>query len=88
MNVNLGIKRALVVHHIAHIWDIETSSCYICTHKDSSIVFSITSGLNLSNSSFEFVQILKSLPLLHLGMQWVVFDLQEIEQRRHPKTIP
>lgn len=79
MNVNLCVERTLVMDHIAYIWNVKTSGGDVCAHKDGSLGL-IASGLNLSDSSLEAVKVLKSLALLHLGVEAEVPDLEEVEQ--------
>lgn len=77
MNVKLGVPRALVMEHIADIWNIETSSRYIGTNQNSA---SVDSGFNFIDTSLELFEILESLSLLHLGMEAIIFNLEEIQQ--------
>jgi len=50
MHIYLGVEGALVVEHIAYVWDIETSSGYISADKDCCfgrfLLFSCSSKLN------------------------------------------
>lgn len=78
MDVNLSIEWALVMKNIAHIWNIETSCSDIGAHKNCSFLTMAT--FDVPHASFEPIQILQPLSLLHFGMKTAVFDFHEVEE--------
>lgn len=79
MNVDFGVVRTLIMHHIANIWDIKTTSGNVRAYQNSTSYF-IVSWLNVTNCSLELIKVLKSLFLLHLRMKTKVFDFKEIQK--------
>lgn len=51
VDINLGVERALVVEHVADIWDIETSCSDVGAHENGR--FLTVTTLDVSHSSFE-----------------------------------
>jgi hypothetical protein len=82
MDVDLSIKRTLIMEDVLHIGDVETTSSDISAYKHRSIAIchNSTSELHRSrvdslNSSLKPVKSLKTLLLLHLAMQALTLDL-------------
>jgi hypothetical protein len=86
MYVDFRIKRALVVHNILNVRNIQTTCRYISTdqkraidlHLDCRVAKLYRLRINPLDSGFKSIKRLKSLFLLHFGVQALTFDLKEL----------
>lgn len=89
VHVDLSVERALIVDDVLHVGDIKASRGNICADKDSTLLIAIYHisrlanldrlVLDLLNCSFEAIQRLKPLLLLHLRVQAMVLHFEEVE---------
>ena len=88
MDIDLSIERALVVKHILHVWNVETSRCNICANQNCwfIVIFLLTFYIaklnwfrvNLLHCCLEPIQVLEPLSLLHFWVQDLVLDFHEV----------
>lgn len=79
MHVYLSIIGALIVHNITNIRYIKPSSSYISAHQHSSFCLFVAS-FDIVHGSFESVEVLESLFLLHFGVEAEVLYLEEVQE--------
>lgn len=87
MHVDFGVEWTLIVNDILNIRDVQPPSCHISTDHNNALLIrwqvlvSQIDGLafNPLHASPEPIQALESLSLLHLAVQALVLNLQEIE---------
>mmetsp|Transcript_26877 Transcript_26877/g.48327 ORF Transcript_26877/g.48327 Transcript_26877/m.48327 type:complete len:383 (-) Transcript_26877:343-1491(-) len=72
MHVDLRVPGKLVVHHVRHVRDVHPTADNVSGHNDRLRV------------SLEPIQVLQTLPLLHLGMQGRAPDLKGVQDGGKP----
>lgn len=65
--------------YILDVWNVETTGCDICAHQDGRVVDGeALASINFLHVCLESVKRLQACSLLHLRVQAVVLDFQEV----------
>ena len=91
MDIDFSVERTLVVDNVHDVRDIEASCGYISANENGTVAMAVNNVLSfffaklygfvfdLLNGSLKSIKTLQTLLLLHLTVQCMVLDFQEVE---------